>query len=308
MKLRWIIALPLGLVLFAQMSIVDTVKPLALAGDISHASEALRLYQKAKGETPEYLEGRSWIARGQLRAKQYQQAEETALDVYKRTIAKMGKAKIDSNASFATAIGASIEVQGQAAAALGRRDQGVAFLRAESAKWKGTSIVARIQKNLNLLSLEGKPAPPLGTAVSLTNRKAQPLAKHLGHPVLLFFWAHWCGDCKNEVAIVAQAQKTFGPRGFEVIAPTQHYGYVAGGEDASRDVETRYMKTVHRQFYSSLGDVEVPVSEDTFLQYGVSTTPTLVLLDATGTVRMYNPGALTYEQLAAKVEPLLAKR
>ena len=197
--------------------------------------------------------------------------------------------------------------QGLAAAATGRRDQGVAFLREEAARWKQTSIRARIQKNLNLLSLEGKPAPPLMTSVSLTARKAQPLASKVGHPVLLFFWAHWCIDCKNEVEIIARAQKAYKARGLEVVAPTQHYGYVEGGEDAPRNIETVYMRAVHKQFYSALGDVEVPVSEESFGQYGVSTTPTLVLVDAKGIVRLYNPGAMTYEQLAAKIESALAR-
>ena len=45
-------------------------------------------------------------------------------------------------------------------------------------------------------------------------------------------WAHWCSDCKNEVGIVQKLMSNYGPRGLVVVAPTQHYGYVAGGKDA----------------------------------------------------------------------------
>jgi len=50
----------------------------------------------------------------------------------------------------------------------------------------------------------------------------------------------------------------------------------------------------------------VPVSEENFKRYGASTTPTLVLLDAKGVVRMYHPGAMSYEDLRDKIRPLLA--
>jgi len=182
----------------------------------------------------------------------------------------------------------------------------VVFLQGELRRWHDTSIRPRIQKNLNLLTLEGKPAPPLEITQSVTGPKPQSLAQHRGHPVLLFFWAHWCSDCKQEIAIVQRLEQTYGKRGLVVVAPTRHYGYIAAGQDAPRDTETKYIKTVYAQYYAGLGPIEVPLSEENFANYGVSTTPTLVLVDARGIVRLYNPGALGYEQLAAKIAPLLA--
>ncbi len=46
----------------------------------------------------------------------------------------------------------------------------------------------------------------------------------------------------------------------------------------------------------------VPISKYNFDVYGASTTPTLVLLDRTGKVAMYHPGALPYDQLKAEIE------
>jgi thioredoxin-related protein len=87
-----------------------------------------------------------------------------------------------------------------------------------------------------------------------------------------------------------------------VVAPTQHYGYVAGGADAPPAVETKYIADVFAHYYAGLGPVEIPLSEQNFLRYGVSTTPTMVLIDRKGIVRLYNPGAATYETLASKIE------
>ena len=84
-----------------------------------------------------------------------------------------------------------------------------------------------------------------------------------------------------------------------MIAPTQHYGYVAGGEGAPPAVETPYIAKTFAQYYAGLGKVETPLSEINFARYGVSTTPTLVLLNAAGNVTLYHPGAMTYDELAA---------
>jgi thioredoxin-related protein len=54
--------------------------------------------------------------------------------------------------------------------------------------------------------------------------------------------------------------------------------------------------------YAFLPANAVPMSEVNHLRYGVSTTPTLVLLDRVGTVRLYHPGAMS----AAELEPLVS--
>ena len=51
--------------------------------------------------------------------------------------------------------------------------------------------------------------------------------------------------------------------------------------------------------------MSVPMGADNFVNFGVSTTPTLVLVDREGIVQRYNPGDMTREDLAALIEPLL---
>ena len=293
---------------FAQtppLTVIQQVKKAALDGDFVAAQTALDQYKKAKGTTPEYLEAWSWISRGQLAKKNYDAANAAAEAVRKACLAELSHRKVDDDKNFPIALGATIEVQAQAAAAQGRRDEAVQFLRAEVKRWTGTSIQSRIQKNLLLLTLEGKPAPAIETAQHVTDVKPRTLAQHKGKTVLVFFWAHWCPDCKVEASVLQNLLTAYGPKGFEIIAPTQHYGYVAAGKDASRDEETKYIAENYEKYYARVGKIEVPVGEQTFLNYGVSTTPTLVLVDRKGMVRMYNPGRMTYEELAAKIEPLL---
>ncbi len=278
---------------------VAAVQQAAMAHNFALAQAMLRQYKSQRGVNPEYLEAYSWIGRGQLSAKNYQAALDNAADVRQLCLKQLTGRKLDVESSLPIALGASIEVTAQALAGEGQRDQAVLMLRAESDKWRTTSINARIQKNINLLSLEGKPAPALDVAHSVTGTAPRPLTAHAGHPVLLFFWAHWCSDCKAEIPIIQKLQAAYRAKGLEVIAPTQHYGYVAGGVDAPLSVETPYIAKTFAQYYAGLGNVETPLSEANFTRYGVSTTPTLVLVNAAGIVTLYHPGAMTFDELSA---------
>jgi thiol-disulfide isomerase/thioredoxin len=288
-----------------KVTVVTYVKLAAMAGDFVSGEKALNQYRAAAGATPEYIEALSWIGRGQLARHNAAAAEQNSAEVRKLCLAELAHRKLDAEPHLPTALGAAIEVEGQALAAQNRRDEAVLFLGDELKKWQATSIRDRIRKNINLLTLEGKPVPLLDVSQGIGTRKPLPLSAHLGHPVLLFLWAHWCPDCKNEVAVVEKLMANYGPRGLVVVTPTQHYGYVAGGKDAPPDVETKYIGAVFAKYYAGLGSVEIPLSEANFAKFGVSTTPTMVLVDGQGIVRLYNPGNASYDILAAKIESAL---
>jgi thiol-disulfide isomerase/thioredoxin len=213
---------------------------------------------------------------------------------------------LDAEPHLPLALGAAIEVQSQTLAARGQRTQAVAILQTALRTYGNTSIRARLQKNLNLLSFEGKAAPALRTEQFLGS-KPPALAQLKGSPVLLFFWAHWCGDCKAEAPIITQLRSEFAPKGLTVVGPTRLYGYTAQVENASPSDELAYIDAVRHRFYAGLLDMPVPISKYNFDVYGASTTPTLVLLDRAGKVAMYHPGALPYAELRAEIEKVVAR-
>ncbi len=268
--------------------------------DFGRGERYIQAYRGKLGVTPELLEALSWMARGELDAKQYAEAERYAGETRRLALEGLAKRKMDDERHLPIALGAAIEVHAQVLAAQGERTEALAFLHRELSVYGTTSIVARIQKNINLLTLEGKPAPALEEAQWL-GPKPPLLAQLKGRPVLLFFWAHWCGDCKAEAPELARLLADYQSTGLVLIGPSQHYGYVAGGDDAPRERETQYIDQVRKQYYAPLAGMSVPLSEQNFIRYGVSTTPTLVLLDRQGVVRLYHPGAMPYSQLAAKL-------
>jgi len=287
-------------------SMVDTVRSYLAQHNFDAAERQVREYRTHSGVTPELAEAVSWIARGQLDAKNFPRADAFAAETRKLSETLLQKRKLDAEPVLPIALGASIEVHAQALAAQGARSEAVAFLRDQTKLFAGTSIVERVRKNLNLLSLEGKPAPELDESQWLGS-KPSSLASLRGHPVLLFFWAHWCSDCKGEAPLIADLQRIYGPKGLAVIGPTKFYGYAANGEDATPAVEKPYIDKVRLQFYGMLPHMSAPLSAANFQAYGASTVPTIVLVDSAGIVRLYHPGVMPEGELAAKIQTILRK-
>ncbi len=277
----------------------------ALAGNrFSSADAMLKTYQAQHGADSEYLEALSWMARGALASGQLDQAQTYAAKTESLSRQQLRKGPLDSQPHLATALGAALEVESQVLAKKNQRTEAVALLRKALVTYGNTSIRPRLQKNLNLLSLVGKPAPQLDISEHLGPQPA-PLAKLSGSPVLLFFWAHWCGDCKAEAPIIAQLRSEFAPKGLVVVGPTQLYGYAGQQDNVTPQQELAYIEAVRQRYYSALLDMPVPVSQKNFNNYGASTTPTIVVLDRGGRVSLYHPGAMSYNDLRVAIEKTL---
>ena len=285
--------------------VTNQVRTLLEANNFAAAEASLQSYRTQQGVTPDYLEALSWMARASLGAKRLDRAESYALQTETLSRQLLLKRPLDAEPHLPIALGAAIEVQAQLLAARGQQSEAVALLRRSLVAYRNTSIRPRLQKNLNLLNFAGSPAPPLKTAQYL-GPSPVALSQLSGSPVLLFFWAHWCGDCKAEGPVIAQLKSEFEPRGLALLAPTQLYGYAAQGEDAQPKDELAYVEQVWKHFYPALQNVPVPVSKENFNLYGASTTPTLVLLDRTGRVALYHPGVMPYEELRAAIQKAIA--
>ena len=299
---RLIVFALLSTVSFA--SVIEDVRSQIAQNDFIHAKAVLENYQTQHGVTPEYLEAMSWLARGSLAAKQLDSAETYARQTERFSRIQLYNRKLDAEPHLPIALGAALEVQAQVLAVRGQQAQAALLLKHAIATYGTTSIHARLQKNLNLLGLAGQPAPSLNITQYLGVRPTA-LVQLKGSPVFLFFWAHWCGDCKAEGPILTRLRSEYASRGLTVIAPTQLYGYAAGGEDATPKAELNYIGQVWERYYSGLQDVPVPVSKANFNNYGASTTPTLVLIDRTGHVALYHPGAMSYDDLRTAIEKVI---
>jgi thiol-disulfide isomerase/thioredoxin len=299
------LAILLLLSTFASAGIIEDVRTALAQKNFAAADAQLQQYRAQHGVDPEYLEALSWTAREAKAVNQLQQADTAAKQTETLARQLLQKRSLDAEPHLPIALGAAFEVQAQVLAAHGQNSQAAALLRRALLSYGNTSISPRLHKNLNLLTLTAQPALPLSTGQYLGARPA-PLSQLEGSPVLLFFWAHWCGDCKYEGPIISRLSSEFSPKGLAILAPTQLYGYAAQGEDAKPKDELAYIAQVWQHFYPGLQSVPVPVSKTNFANYGASTTPTLVLLDRKGRVALYHPGLLEYDELRAAIEKTLS--
>jgi thiol-disulfide isomerase/thioredoxin len=285
-------------------SITDAVLQALSRNDASAAESALQNYRALQGVTPDYVEALSWLARANFQSQQLDRAEAFAKQTESLSRQLLAKRPLDAEPHLPTALGAALEVQAQVLGAKGEPAQAVALLRRSLVTYRNTSIRTRLQKNLNVLGLTGQPAPPLKITQYL-GPKPVTLDQLSGSAVLLFFWAHWCADCKAEGPVIARLSSEFGARGLMLLAPTQLYGYAGQGEDAQPKDELLYIGRVWQHFYPALQGVPVPVSKENFNVYGASTTPTLVLLDRAGHVALYHPGTMPYDELRVAIEKVV---
>ena len=301
-----VFALIAALPLVARTPLVEVMKRLALD---RRADEAISALESARGQarlgSPEWLAAVSWAARAAGFAERWEVAERYAREALEGSEKLLKERGVDDDPFLPTALGASIEVLGKVYDARDH-ERAIDFLSRQQAKYKGTSIETRIQKNVLLLRLEGERFPALETKQFIGEQP--PTAEQLkGKVVLYYFWAHWCSDCKIQEPILETLYQENADKGFAVVGPTQLWGYVGGGEDASAEQELDYLRNAYQRAYPIPSWMAVPVSEQNFLNFGVSSTPTLVLVDRTGTVRLYHPGRMSYEELRGRIEPLLTQ-
>ena len=284
-----------------QKTIVNLVRDAIAENDFKKAEKLVLDNMAANGTTPIAIEAFSWLGRGLVAAKRYDEAMTSAARTYEIVEEQLKTRKLDDEARLPIALGAAIEVQALALAGQGKRSEAIMTLQREIEQFKGTSIIMRLNKNVNLLSLEGQPAFPIDAAEWLGPKTS--LAALKGKPVVLFLWAHWCGDCKKQGPILDALVSKYRATGITVVAPTQRFGYVEKRRPAGAVEELAYIERIRDEFYPWMKTVAAPVSDELYLKYGVSTTPTYVMIDRDGKVSSYLPGQPTMEQL----EPLIQK-
>lgn len=137
--------------------------------------------------------------------------------------------------------------------------------------------------------LLGKPAP--GFALTdLVSGKVVRLEDFRGRPVVLNFWATWCGPCKQEQPVLDAASKAFGDR-------VALLGVVSN--DSAENV-ARFLRE-HPESYPQLFDQSGSVGVD----YALSGVPETYFIDRRGIIMGKVPMAIDRETLEGAVGELL---
>lgn len=276
-------------------------------GDLASAQALAAQYRRLNGDTPEALEALGWVARGELATGQVDQALKDAEEIEHSTQAALSTRTLDAEPQLPLALGTAYEVEAESLFAQHKRTEALQLLQKALRAWRGTSLADRLQKNINEMTLNGRPMPLLREPAWI-GPKPLPIAALHGKVLLLFFWAHWCADCKAEAPIMAKLATDLEPKGLRIVAPTRLYGYTAANDHAAPAEETAFIGKVFERYYSNIPKAQVPLDTLNFRRFGASTTPTIVVVDRYGIVRLYHPGVMDEASLRAVIEPLLSER
>ena len=124
----------------------------------------------------------------------------------------------------------------------------------------------------------GKPAPELSLPVAANGAAGarMSLADLKGHPVLLDFWASWCGPCAMEAPVLDRVARRFEKKGLVVMGVN-----VSDTPDVIRAYATQKGLS-----YPMVVDAGSAASS----RYGVQQLPSLVVIDRQGNVMAFLTG------------------
>jgi len=139
------------------------------------------------------------------------------------------------------------------------------------------------------LATVGKAAPDF-SGVDLDGRPIR-LSDYKGHPVLLNFWASWCGPCRSEQPGLLTIASAYGPRGLVII----------GVNVRDNLQQARIYRDEFHVPYRSIYDQAARLGHS----YQIDAPPGSVFIDRSGVIQFKITGSLTEESFRRIIDDKL---
>ncbi len=140
--------------------------------------------------------------------------------------------------------------------------------------------------------MTGKSAP--GFTLTTLDGKKVSLSDYKGKPVLVNFWATWCGPCKVEMPWFEEFRKQYASQGFEILGLADD---VDAGKEAIAKVATKTGVT----YPILLTDGKVQTAYG-----GLDVLPMSFYVDKTGTIVVQTAGLGTKDEIEQNIKKTIA--
>lgn len=126
--------------------------------------------------------------------------------------------------------------------------------------------------------------------------EAVKLSDYYGKPVVMNFWATWCGYCKKEMPDFQEV--------YEEYKDKVEFLFI-NSTDGSRETREKAETYLQEQGYTIPAFYDEDM--DAVYTYSVNSLPTTMLLDKEGRVAAYAPGLIEKEALIKALDTLLGE-
>lgn len=137
-------------------------------------------------------------------------------------------------------------------------------------------------------------------AQALTGADDKPLsvAALKGKPLVVNFWARWCGPCRKEIPDLAEMHEKYKARGLVIVG-------VAVEDPGNRDSVREFARAYEMNYTLAIAGVQQGVELMQALGNTKSGLPFTVVIDRGGKIVARKLGAMSKADMEAAIKPIL---
>ncbi len=124
------------------------------------------------------------------------------------------------------------------------------------------------------------------------------LASLKGKPLIVNFWARWCGPCRKEIPDLAEMHEKYQAKGLLIVG-------IAVEEGANRDSVREFAKAYEMNYMLLIGGVQKSVELMQSTGNAKSGLPFTIAIDKSGKIVASKLGAMSKAEMEAAIKQIL---